>query len=170
MTTSFADKPVVQSATAILEKGFYPLVVEYGEWWTVCRACRFSDRHPDINPQNFPIPIGPGGAIRDSVDIYLGYFNQMVETNEVLTEMKRLGFRPANFTEILALAAEFPSLQTEFPIVGLMAMGKINAEDVGIARLDKKIDWRETKRVLDCELFQKHKSWQPGIRFAMVKE
>ncbi len=169
MPTSFAEKPVSQSQM-VLEKGFYPVVVEYGDWWSVYRAGCFNDRHPDINPQNFLLALEPSGAIRGSADIYLGYFDQMVDNNRVLVELDRLGLRPANLPELLALAADYPNLQTQFPIVALMAMGKNDKGDIGMARLGHRIDYRETQRNLDWEPFEKGKLWQSGIRFAAVKK
>lgn len=168
MPTSFAERPEVCSPRMILEPGFYPVVVEYGEWWTLYRAGCFHDRHLDIGPENFRIPLGPGGLRRASADIRLGHFDQPVDTNRILVEFDRLNLRPTNFPEALALATEFPSLQTKFPIIALMAIGKNSKGDVGVIRLDKAVDYRETKRILDWEPFEKFKSWQPGIRFAAV--
>ena len=69
----------------------------------------------DIIQKNFPT----NRTGKTECEIELVHFNRVVSTKEALAELDKRGLRPAELHELLALGAEHPKLQREFPIIGL---------------------------------------------------
>lgn len=69
----------------------------------------------NINKKNFPI-VGEG---EHKVSVTLFHFNRYIESEEVVTEMEKEGYRHAKIEELLALGETRPDLQREFPIIAL---------------------------------------------------
>jgi len=76
---------------------------------------KYDWNNSDINAKNFPIE-GKGTA---EVDIELVHFNRVMESDDVLKELDKMGFRPATLPELLAFGAKYLDKQREFPIVAL---------------------------------------------------
>lgn len=69
----------------------------------------------DITKRNFPVE----DKGEKKKNIVLFHFNKYMESDDVIAEMNKAGYRPANADEILALGEAHPDLQREFPIVAL---------------------------------------------------
>jgi len=94
----------------------YPLSVDYGR--TVedgVKAGRYDWVNSDITSRNFPTQ-RKGTA---EVAVVLINFNRYVSTDEALRELDRMGYRPAELHELLALGEKYPEVQLNFPIVAL---------------------------------------------------
>jgi len=81
-----------------------------------------TSEHFPLTPPTAPVGSGPYRTLHDSpgtVTIELVHLNKMVSTEDVLAELERRGFRPANLAELLALGATYPDTQRQFPIIAL---------------------------------------------------
>jgi hypothetical protein len=66
----------------------------------------------DIASKNFPTTkIG-----KAEITLELIQFNRVLSTNEALTELNLMGYRPAELRELLALGEQYPEAQREFSI------------------------------------------------------
>lgn len=69
----------------------------------------------DITSKNFPTT-RKGTA---DVVLHLIHFDRDIESDDAIAEMDKMGLRPAETHELLALGAAQPDLQREFPIIAL---------------------------------------------------
>ncbi len=68
-----------------------------------------------VTSDNFPINHRAAGT----VEIVLVHFHRPVGMSEALGELDKMGLRPAELPELLALGAAYPEKQREFPIIAL---------------------------------------------------
>ncbi len=69
----------------------------------------------NINEKNFPTT-----AEKDyEVEYKVFHFDRFVSSDDVIVEMEKEGFKPANILELLKLGEVEPDFQREFPIVAL---------------------------------------------------
>lgn len=78
-------------------------------------AGKYDWKNGDINDKNFPFKRF-GSA---EIDIRLVHFNKDMSSEDVLKELDKMGLRPAELPELLALGAECPDEQRKYPIVAL---------------------------------------------------
>ncbi|MDD4000761.1 MAG: hypothetical protein PHX62_07725 [Bacilli bacterium] len=93
---------------------------------------KYSWSFEEFNSNNFPVPSEIAGSkveviaklfhFKSSVNPALFPFKGQIDTYGVIPEMDKDGYRPATLFELLALGAQYPLLQTQFPIA---AMGSI---------------------------------------------
>jgi len=88
----------------------YDLTVE-----EMIEAGKYDWKNPDITSDNFPVT----RRGTSEVEIHLVHFDRVIETEEVLRELDKMGLRPAELPELLALGAGSPDLQRQFPIIAL---------------------------------------------------
>jgi hypothetical protein len=88
-------------------------------------AGRYDSVDGVITSAHFPVQ-GEGKVEREFV---LVHFNEVMTTDEVLSELDRRGLRPAKIEELLALGATRPDLQREFL---LEALGSSFKDDIGV--------------------------------------
>ncbi len=69
----------------------------------------------NITEKNFPRE----GSGKVSLKAELLHFGRNISSENVITEMKKLGYRPATIWELLAFGTQNPELQRQFPIVAL---------------------------------------------------
>ena len=82
---------------------------------------KYDDKNSDINKKNFPIK----DATKRTVTIELFHFDRNISSEDAVKEMKKEGFRPATVEELLALGADQPKLQREFPIIALGSVWRV---------------------------------------------
>lgn len=70
----------------------------------------------DITEKHFPRDKKEG---KEKVDLELVYYNRVMTSEQVLSELKNRGYRPATLSELLAFGVAYPEKQREFPIVAL---------------------------------------------------
>ena len=51
--------------------------------------------------------------------IILVHFNRDIKVDEAIRELDKMGFRPAELPELLALGAKYPDIQRDFPVIAL---------------------------------------------------
>jgi len=85
--------------------------------------------NPYINDKNFPIR----GKGKTELDLPLLHFGLPLSTDDVLEETDKIEYRPTTLQELLALGAEHPNIQHEFPIVALGSTWKRGENDFNYA-------------------------------------
>lgn len=71
-----------------------------------------------ITEERYPLPIELIGK-KITVSTRLFHFNRAICNKDAITEMNKLGFRPATIAETFALGESQPDLQSKFPIIAL---------------------------------------------------
>lgn len=80
-------------------------------------AGKYDWQNNNINIINFPPPAGGWGSGLVNLDVELACFNRFTEPEEVLYKFDLYDRRPGVLPELLAVGAEYPQKQIEFPIV-----------------------------------------------------
>ncbi len=125
-------------------------------------AGRYDWKNSDINQKNFPIP--PSKRGKEDVVIELKHFNRTMDSDEVIRELDKDGFRPANVFELQAFAETYPEKQREFPIVALGSVWRHWGGSRSVAGLCGAADRRD----LDLRCFDSR--WHSDYRFAAVRK
>ena len=112
----------------------------------------------DITQDHFPIK----GNGKKEEEVVLFHFDKVMTSEQAITEMDKTGFRPATIEELLALGAQQPELQKQFPIV---ALGSVWRRPSG-SRDVPCLSWIGRQRRLDLDWFEG--AWDGGCRFAAV--
>ncbi len=98
------------------------------------------------------------------VSIELIHFGRYMETDEVLSELDKIGMRPATLKELLALGEKHSDLQREFPIIALGSVWQVPLGDRNWAYLDRSGSERRLYlRWIGSE-------WRVSCRFAAVRK
>ena len=114
----------------------------------------------DITQKHFPVK----GRGQQEVEVALFHFKKIMISKEVIAEMAKGDYRPAEIEKLLALGASQPELQKEFPIVGL---GSVWQGPFGF-RLVPCLGWRGAGRDLGLRWFED--GWSGRCRFAAVRQ
>jgi hypothetical protein len=96
---------------------------------------KYYDNDGNINDKNFPINLNMIGKI-EKIKVNLFYFHSDLSSEEIIIEMDKDGFRPANVMELLALGAEHPDLQRKFVIIALGSTWIDSENDYRVPCLD----------------------------------
>lgn len=56
---------------------------------------------------------------KTELKVELVHFNRLIESDDAITELDKLGLRPVNSAELLTFGAAYPDVQREFPVVAL---------------------------------------------------
>lgn len=106
---------VVSGLLAKLTKTFM-VTVDYARGLPeMIKAGKYDYANDDITAEHFPI-VGEG---KQGLEILLVHFGKDMESNDVLSELGKLGLRPATLPELLAFGETHPEIQREFPIIAL---------------------------------------------------
>lgn len=97
-----------------------------------------------------------------NVVLHIVHLDRYIFSKHVIEEMDKMGLRPAEIHELLALGAVYPDLQQEFPIIALGAV--CQCEDKRFFAFLCQFDH---KRHL-CLSFDDSEMWTAGCRFAAV--
>lgn len=94
----------------------FPVEVDYSRSLKeMISAGKYEWAHSDIIEEHFPI----FGQDKYKVDLELIHFNKVINSDEVLAELKKRGYRPATLPELLAFGAKYPDEPGWYPIVAL---------------------------------------------------
>lgn len=132
----------------------YQLIVDYDrsvEDGTIAGYYDWSN--PDINSHNFPI--GRWGKFK--IVVRLIFFRRNISNAEALSELDKMGYRPANIAELLAFGEKFPDVQREFSVI---AIGSVYGGSVAC------LTGRVSRR--DLLLSPIGAVWNTNFRFAAV--
>ncbi len=92
------------------------VLVDYGRSVAdLVAAGNYDWKNSDVNDKNFPV----SRRGTDTVDVTLVHFNRTISTENALTELDRMGLKPADLHTLLSLGEKYPELQREYPIVAL---------------------------------------------------
>ena len=98
------------------ESNTHTLTVNYGQSVEdALKAGNYDWVNDYITSRNFP----PTRRGTETVEVSLVHFGRVMTSDEVLEELDRQGLRPATVEELLALGAQYPDLQRQFPIIAL---------------------------------------------------
>lgn len=114
--------------------------------------------NPDITQENFPL------EGKSDVEAVLVHFDRSIESEQVLSELERLGLSPASMAELAVFGATNPELQPQFPIV---ALGSAWTRPNG-RRLVGCLGSISDDRGLYLGWFDD--GWDPGCRFLAVRK
>lgn len=72
--------------------------------------------NPDITPNRFPTNQTEKNAI---LKAELIHFNKFLENDDVIKKLGKMGYRPAEFRELLAFGQKYPKVQNNFPVAAI---------------------------------------------------
>lgn len=121
-------------------------------------AGKYDWANSDITQDHFPIK----GNGKKEEEVVLFHFDKVMTSEQAITEMDKTGFRPATIEELLALGAQQPELQKQFPIVALGSVWRNPLGDRNVPDLR----WGGRQRSLDLDWFGG--DWREDSRFAAV--
>lgn len=139
----------------------YGIVIDYGlSLEGMIRAGGYDWINNDIISDHFPIE----GNGTKSVTVELLHFNRMITNDEVLSEMKKRGLRPAKIEELLALGSKYPDPQRQFPII---AFGSVWRDPDGYRYVPELWGLASERRL---RLSWLGRRWLAGARFLAVRK
>lgn len=140
----------------------FPVKVDYGtSLEEMIASGRYDWTNSDIAAERFTHDAARG---KHEVKIELVHFNRVLTSEEAIAELERMGCRPADLPELLALGAAFPDLQRQFPIVELGSVGRLVIGDRVVACLRRSV----AERGLSLGGFDVE--WSEVCRFAAVRK
>jgi hypothetical protein len=79
------------------------------------KAGKYDWTNDNITDKNFPT----SRTGQHEVEMKLFHFNRDMTSEQVIEELKKQGYRPAELHELLVLGEKYPDLQRQFPIIAL---------------------------------------------------
>ncbi|MDP3999764.1 MAG: hypothetical protein Q8P76_04240 [bacterium] len=116
--------------------------------------------HSDITEKNFPITKRPNGE----ADLKMFHFNRDISSDQVIQEMNKEGYRPAELPEGLAHAKANPDEQRKYPIV---ILGSVWRDFLGRRFVPYRCSDSD-ERGLYLNWFDRE--WLEGYRFLAVRK
>ena len=123
-------------------------------------AGRYGWNNSDISSRNFPVNRRELGNLK----VHLLHFNRFISSDGAIKELDKMGFRPAELPELLALGAQHPDEQRKYPIVALGSAWRSPDGGRGVPCLDGGGSGR------DLSLGWFGREWGEGYRFAAVRK
>lgn len=141
--------------------GLFRLLVNYDlKVETMVKEGRYDWKNDDINDKNFPSK----RTGQKEIELKLFHFNKAMASEDVIKEMDKQGYRPAELPELLALGAKHPDEQKKYPII---ALGSVWQDwDGGRYVAYLRLGGSERKLGLGCYGID----WGEGCRFAAVSK
>ena len=147
---------IVQTA-----KNIFRVPVNYNQnVQDMVKAGKYDWVNSDINGTNFPV-IRRG---EEMAEVHLIHFNRDITSEEALLELDKMGFKPEELPGLLALGAQHPELQREYPIVALGSAWRRRNGRRGVPCLFRDGSGR------NLGLLWFGGSWGAGWRFAAVRK
>jgi len=137
------------------------VVVDYGMSLADMLAVgKYDWKNNDITTKHFPTQDN-GQA---EVEIFLVHIGRDMGTDNVLKELDARGLRPAKIEELLALGADQPELQRQFPIIALGSVWRVSDGSRRVACLGRS----GAERSLGLRWYGF--GWDDVCRFAAVRK
>jgi hypothetical protein len=110
--------------------GDFTLVLDYSKNFNqLIESGKYDRVKSDVMEKNFPWPImAKDKKIITRANVF--YFSGSYNSERIILEMKRDGYRPANSLELLSLGAQYPELQIGTYIIALNAVRDNKSKDV----------------------------------------
>jgi hypothetical protein len=138
---------------------------KYDEIW------KFGENYKDFDPKkDIKCPKSKRTG-QSEIEIKLFHFDKEMTLKQVISKMKKEGYRSADITELLAFGAQYPDEQNKYPIV---APGIVTSYDgwmrSAFANKTVELTAHGLKRILslsDCEKVTEHRweSWRCNSMF-----
>lgn len=98
----------------------YTITVQYAGKETIKNLLKEGEYdwvNEDITDKNFPVK----KTGKEEIEISLIHFDEAFDNGDcqVIKKLDKLGYKPANPAQLLALGAKYPDLQRQFPIAAL---------------------------------------------------
>ena len=116
LRNQLADLIVGSRAESFITHPTYRLTINYDQTLAeMVSAGGYDTVNSDITADHFPVK----GEGKREVEVTLFHFNRVMTSKQVIAELDRAGYRPGKIEELLALGAEQPDIQRQFPIICL---------------------------------------------------
>lgn len=114
-------------------KNLFTLAVDYSRSLEqMVGAGKYDWMNDNITGNNFPHQ--SLGVVEQRCKLF--HFNRSISSEDVITEMKKEGFIPADTATLCVFGEKFPEKQREFPIVALGQVWRSASGDRGVAYLN----------------------------------
>lgn len=148
------------SALVFKFNNIYTISVDYGmSIEELVRLGYYDWLDRNITSEHFPT----SRTGKAEIAVELIHFDRIINSNEALRELDKMGYRPAELHELLVFGAKYPNVQRKFIIVALGSVWQNPYDCRHVAYLDR----YGSKRLLDLHLFG-HVWWL--CRFAAVRK
>ncbi|MEE8131502.1 MAG: hypothetical protein V3T98_00400 [Candidatus Paceibacterota bacterium] len=124
------------------------------------KAGKYDSSNNNIMTKNF----SSNRRGKTEAEITLIHFDSCMESEDVIREIDKQGFRLAELLELLAFGAKYPDVQRDFPIVALGSAWQIPD---GVRRMPC-LGRVAGERVLDLGWFGS--GWRSDVRFAVLRK
>lgn len=150
---------MVQAKKAV--ENIFRLLVNYDlKVEAMVKEGKYDWKNNDINAKNFPTE----RAGQCEIELKLFHFNKAMTSEDVIKEMDKQGYRPAELSELLALGAKHPDEQRKYPIIALGSVWRYWYGSRGVAYLRLDDSGRELR------LYCFDDGWHEDCRFAAVRK
>ena len=140
----------------------YRITVNYGQNLDqMIEAGQYDSVNYDITATNFPLK--EKGTVE--VSIKLVHFNRSIRSEEAISELNKMGLRPATLPELLAFGAKYPQIQCQFPVVALGSIWQSRIGDRSVPYL-----WGSYSGERRLDLSSVRGRWDWNYRFAAVRK
>lgn len=137
-----------------------PVSVDYSRPLAeMIKAGHYDYANESITADNFPMT----GEGQVELDLTLIHFNRGITSKEAITEMRKMGMRPATLPELLALGEKYPEEQRQYPII---AFGSVRQHPLGDRDVPYLGEW-SGERGLSLSWFDN--GWGDRCRFLAVR-
>ena len=120
------QKEETMDTKKIIIDGTFNVLVDYNQ--SIEEAVKSYDSvTPQIISERFIPPLVRRG--KSGIVVELVRFEEPLSTEEMIHEFKRMGYRPANIYELLALGEQFPEVQKKFTIVAFGSLWQFEGGD-----------------------------------------
>lgn len=139
----------------------YAILVDFGmSIEELLKLGKYDWSNSDITSEHFPTK--HVGKVETKVEFL--HFDRNISSDEVLKEMDKMGYRPAEAHELLAFGEKYPDVQREFPIAALGSVWRL----LGGRRSVVCLYWVAAKRGTGLSWFGG--GWHDCWRFAAVRK
>jgi len=143
------------------EEGNYPITFNYSESIEdKVVAGKYDWSNEDITSEH--LPTSRIGTAESSIKLF--HFDQGISSEEVLKEMEKEGYRPAEACELLSFGVKHPDVQREFPIIALGSVWQSPGGHRYVVYLHRDGAGR------DASLHWLDLDWPGSCRFAAVRK
>ncbi len=119
-TNGAATSAPVPAATLAPTVTSHPVCVNHAlSLKDMIKRGKYDWKNEDITSKNFPHDTAQGTK---ELNVELVHFGRYIESDEVISEMEKLGLRPATLPELLAFGEKYPDIQREYPVIALGSM------------------------------------------------
>lgn len=161
------DRDMVRQALGLNPIGIratitsYPMSINYDRSVEDgIKAGNYDWKNDDITSEHFPSQ--ETGTKEATVELF--HYGKDMDTDEILTDLDKQGYREATLKELLALGEKYPNLQREFPIIALGSIWQLRDGYRYCSYLFR----RSSKRYLHLNWIGDR--WYAHCRFAAVRK